>query len=819
MKIQALRLNGRTEPMAVDDPAPLFSWEITSPRAGDRQAAYRLTVWQGTVPVWDSGRVETDDTIQQVYAGAALEPHKRYTWQVECWSEAGDHAVSDEAHWRTGYLGKPWTAAWISPDVTGHTQTAPLLRRVFTLNEQPVDAELSVYSPGWFQLFVNGAEADDRQLTPAAAPKERHIYETYIITDQLHPGANALGLWLGDGYNERFCRFGWRYTGPKRAIAELRLTFADGSARQLLTDGEWEYTLDSPLIDNGVYDGEYYDARKEFDWATPAAFPGRFSPVTVLPDAPGVLEPRFTPPIRVVETRPYQNWWRSESRGTVILDFGQNMPGFVRLKLARPAGTVMSFRYSEEIDPVTRELDPYTNRSAKATDVYVFKGEGVEEYQPRFTYHGYRYVEIAGLEGDPTPEMFMAQVLHTDMPFVGDFRCDDPQVNQLYSNIRWGMRGNAASYPTDCPMRDERTPCIMDVVSYCEIASTVWDTSSYWKNFLLNSLGKGGDPCWDGAQLALAWHLYTFYGDRRLLEQVYPTMKAFIEHTMERWPEGISDRYFGDWCAPKDNADGGYECAFSYVKPTATALMYYQTMELSWMAQALGDTAVLPRLRERMAQIAAAYDRTFYDAANGWYDEGEQVAGALPLLFGMVPAEKRAQILQSVLDGIRVRRQGHLDTGIYGTKFMPMLLADEGYADVVLDAFFQPTYPGYGYELSKGATTVWEQWWERGGMSSHNHGMFGGGGTFFIRNLLGLRRVEDGCRRVVIRPCKTDRLHEAEGYIHTVRGEYRIAWKRTDGVRRLSVTVPFGCEAAVQLPDGSEQTVTAGTHAFTYAEA
>ena len=157
MQIQALRLNSRVEPVAVDDPAPLFSWEITSPRAGERQAAYRLTVRQGTVPVWDSGRVETAETIQQAYAGAALEPHSRYTWQVECWSEAGDHAVSAEAHWRTGYMGCPWTAAWISPDPTAHTQTAPLLRRVFTLPEQPVDAEISVYSPGWFQLFVNGA--------------------------------------------------------------------------------------------------------------------------------------------------------------------------------------------------------------------------------------------------------------------------------------------------------------------------------------------------------------------------------------------------------------------------------------------------------------------------------------------------------------------------------------------------------------------------------------------------------------------------------------------------------------------------------------
>ena len=819
MHIDVLRVNLRTEPVSVDDTAPLFSWEITSQREGDRQAAYRITVRQGETTVWDSGRVECSDTINREYAGEALQPHTRYTWQVECWSEAGDHAVSGEAHWRTGYMGTPWTAQWISPDPTGRAQTAPLMRRTFTLKEAPADAEICVYSPGWFQLFVNGAEADDRQLTPAAAPRERRVYETYDITARLHTGDNALGLWLADGYNDRFCRFGWRYTGPKRAIAELRITYADGSAEQIRTDGEWEYTLDSPLIDNSVYDGEYYDARKEFDWASPTAqAPGRFSPVTVLPDAPGELEPRFTPPIRVVETREYQAWWRT-AKGTVILDYGQNMPGFLRMKLSRPAGTVMSFHYSEEIDPDTRELDPFTNRSAKATDVYIFRGEGIEEYQPRFTYHGFRYVEITGLDTDPTPEAFMAQVLHTDMPFTGDFRCDDPLVNRLYSNIRWGMRGNAASYPTDCPMRDERTPCIMDVVSYCELASTVWDTSSYWKNFLLNNLATGGNPEWDGAQLALAWHLYTFYGDRRLLEQVYPTMKAYVESTISHWPEGVADRYFGDWCAPKDNADGGYECAFSYVKPTCTALMYYQTMELGWMAEALGDTEILPRLRERMDTIAAAYDREFYDAEHGWYDEGEQTAGALPLLFGMVPEEKRPQILQSVIDGIRVRKDGHVDTGIYGTKFMPLLLADEGYADLVLEAFFRPTYPSYGYELAKGATTIWEQWYERGGMTSHNHGMFGGGGTFLIRNILGFRRCEDGCRRVEIRPCKTDRLHEAEGYIHTVRGEYRIAWKRADGVRTLEVTVPFGCDAAVELPDGSRQTVTAGTPRFSCQEA
>ncbi len=270
------------------------------------------------------------------------------------------------------------------------------------------------------------------------------------------------------------------------------------------------------------------------------------------------------------------------------------------MRLSGKRGDQVSLHFSEEINRETRELDPFTNRSARATDTLIFAGEGVEEFEPRFTYHGFRYVEVAGWDGPVLPGYFTACTLHCDFKKVGDFQCDDPSVNRLLSNILWGVRSNAVSYPTDCPMRDERTPCQHDVVVYFDIASQMFDAGLYFRRFAENTLAERGDCGWTGAQLTIAWFLYNWFGDKRYIEQCFNTLKTYVHNCEQDYPE-ICDKYFGDWCAPKDNADGGYECAFSYVAPTCTALMYYQTWEYCQLAEAMGEEAEVAWAKARMA--------------------------------------------------------------------------------------------------------------------------------------------------------------------------------------------------------------------------
>ena len=815
LNISDLRVDLRHTPLSLDDARPTFSWKVKSDVAADRQTAYQLVVWHKGEILWDSGKVAGKDTLHIPYAGKALVPHGKYEWQVTVWNTADESAVSEKEYWRTGYMGEAWTARWITPDRTGKTQTSPQLRRFFALKEKPADAVMTVCTTGWHELYVNGIKPDDRKLVSNVAPNNRRIYDTYEVTGLLNAGENAVGLWMGDGYNQEFVRWGWRYDNVKTAIGELRVTYADGTTEVIVTDGNWTTNLDTPLLNNGVYAGEIYDARKEKPWCVPG-LADDWTPAVVQDKPAGVLEPTITPPVRVIEEMPIKAWWKSE-KGTIIADFGQNIAGWVRLKITAKAGTTVNVHTSEEIDLETREIDDFTNRTAKCTDTYICKGDGLEIHDCLFTYHGFRYIEISGFEGDPTG-VFFGAVVHTDMPFTTKLTTDSEEINHLLSNVSWTVRDNAYTYPTDCPMRDERTPCRHDVVNYAEVMNFVWDASSYLKFFNLNHIIK--EPRgWEELNAEATWILWRWYGDKRHAEEMYPYLWRLMNCFSELWQDHIchGGGGFGDWCAPKDNADGSYECAFSYAEPNNTCVWHHQLACVADIAEALGHKEDAAWCRGEMEKIAAAFHEKYYDAENGWYDEGEQTVGAEALLFGMVPEDKKDIILQSVVDGIRVRKDNHIDTGIFGTRFLPQMMADHNLLDVVLDAFFNPTYPSFGYEFSKGSTTIWEQWWERGGMTSHNHGMFCGAATALYRQMMGFYDYRDGGEAVTIRPTLTRRVHDLSATVETLRGTYGIAYTRDEKTVSFRLTVPFGCTATVELPDGQRHTAEAGEHEYSFA--
>ena len=829
MIVRNPRVEYRSNPMALDIARPRFSWEIENEAATDAgsggcfQAAYQILVTTGSDyeggELWDSGRVDSGETLNIEYKGTALQPHTRYFWRVRAWDSSGTVSeYSPVQYWTTGFMDTRWDAQWITPQEGDEQENgkAPLLRREFmALPFRRATAYVFAY--GWYELYINGFKADDRVLAPANSREHSQFFDVYDVTAAIKNGNNAIGLWLGDGYSNNFSQWGWRWTGPKRAIMEIRLELEDGSVQTVLTDKNWRYTVDGPITDNHIYNGERYDARHEVDgWSTAGFDDSSWRQVRVLDRPRSALRPSPIPPLRVTQLLP-ATCLTEPSQGSFVCDFGQNIAGWARLRIREPAGTAVTLRYAEVLDE-NGHIDTYTYRSAKATDVYISCGDE-RWYEPRFTYHGFRYVEITGLSRRLEPEDIAGCVVHTDLCEAGSFSCDNAMINQLYSNMRWSIRDNSYSCPTDCPSRDERTPCFMDTVPYQEMASFLFDAHTYYTHWLrlnFHEMGTLDTPDWNGNQISFAWNLYHQYGDLETVREGYPLFIAYIDKCIAKWPGLIITERLGDWCAPSEEPTGTYQSAFSNIQETNTALFYYQVSLVVKMACLLGHIEDAKRLESLCKAIAQAYHHAFYVPDHRWYSNGTQTPSLLPLQFGMVPASCRKGVLESLLEGIVVRCGGHLDTGIFGTKYLPELLADEGHIDTALAALCMETYPGFGFQIRHGATTLWEQWCERGSMASHNHAMFAGAGASFFTRLAGIQNQSDAYRRIHIRPVVPSLVSHVKCIHHTVRGTVAVEWSRSDDDFELCVEIPANCTARIEMPDGrSVYEIDNGTFKFT----
>lgn len=709
---------------------------------------------------------------------------------------------------------------------------SPLLRREFVLDKPVKRATAYVFGLGWYELYLNGSKADDRVLAPANTQYQRRkLYDTYDLTDRLKTGGNAIGLWLGDGYRTgKYSKWGWSWDGLPGALLQLNVVYQDGSTARIVTDASWT-CCPSAITSNHIYNGEAYDARREqAGWAVSGFRPGSGSAVPAVAD-PSVAErsvwqpvrvtqldytqlaPNPAPPLQVAQVvRPVALLHPAADR--YVFDMGQNFAGWVRLRVRGPAGTPVTLRHSENINRTTGMIDPWTNRNAGATDTYILKGAGLETYEPRFTYHGFRYVEVQGYPGTPTLDSVSGCVVHTVLKPAGQFRCSDPLLNQIQSNIRWGMASNLMSIPTDCPQRDERTPCQMDSAAYEEAAMDNYDLHAYYTKWLSDIRGDMGQPDWSGDQVTLCWHLYQHYGDAQILEQSYNDLKKYIDSHRRQVSDPSDANYlfkngFGDWAAP--SADGSYEHSFSSVRETNTALYYRHLSLFAQIAGLLGKAADAAQYTALASQVKDVFNREFWQADKGQYGDGRQTTALLPLSFGMVPETSRPRLVENLLHNIQVEKQGHLDTGIYGTRCFLEVLADLGAADTAYTALQQRTYPGYGFQIAQGATTLWEQWQFRGGMQSHNHAMFSGIGASFYTRLAGITPGAPGYTEIVINPQIPRGLTFVDASLQTVMGTVESNWSVEDrpGNRfHLKVTIPANATAEVHLPTTNAAAIT-----------
>jgi alpha-L-rhamnosidase len=794
-----LRVEYMAAPMAVDALPPRLSWVPPIEQRGAKQAAYQIQVAKSAAmgsPVWDSGRVEGAQFVNVPYGGTALESGATYYWRVRTWDTAG-HASdwSAPARFGVGLLNKAdWKGQWI--------EGGNALRKEFTLPAPVVRAKIFVAAAGYYELRINGTRIGDHVLDPANSTfAKRILYAAYDVTHVVRQGANAVGLLLGEGW----------FRG-RVALIQLNVELEGGRSMEIHTDTSWQ-AGQSPILEDSIYNGETYDARKEQPGWDRAGFTGTgWKPASAVAKEPtALLSGQTMPPIKVVQDiAPFK--LTNPAPGVYVYDMGQNFSGWVKLRVSGPAGTRVRLRHAELLYD-NGMLNVENLRSARATDVYILKGSGEEVYQPHFTYHGFRYVEVTGYPGVPPIWAVTGRVVHSAVPPVGGFASSKPLLNEIQRLVQWGIASNLESMPTDCNQRDERMGWMADGHLYAEAAMYNYDMAAFYTNWLRamhDEQAEDGsvpdtvprarfavgpaDPAWGSAYPLITWYMWQHYGDRRLLEQHIEGLKKWSDFLWGRSENGVLNFVkYGDWVPVEFTPGNLVSTAYSYISADIVANV----------AKVLGRSVDEQAYRQRADAVAKAFNGKFLDAQTGVYGNGTQTSYLLPIALNIVPKESLGRVRGNLNNDLIYKWNSHLSTGILGTKYLFDYLP-EASPDLAYDIATKTDYPSYGYMIANGATTLWELWQKREGpsMNSHNHPMFGTIGKYFYAKLAGIETGEggEGYSKVLIRPQVVRDLHWAEGSFDTMRGKVSSSWKREDGLLALDVIIPFGSDAEVRIP-------------------
>ncbi len=850
--VSHLTCEGLVEPMVVDTPAPRFSWRLDAPGRGARQTAYQLRVTElgasgraAGNPI-ETPRIASDQSQWVSVAGFAPKPKTRYEWQVRVWDER--NPVSDwsaPAAFETGLLGTAWpaTALWLGDGAAVARDTAPgarYFRGEFDVAAKPVKARLYLSAFGLVEPWLNGRKVGHDYFLPGWPDyRKRVFYVAYDVTAQVQPGRNALGLILADGWFSGTLMRGTQYGTEPLVSAFLELTDAAGATTVVSTDKDWRRAA-GPIVAQGIYYGETFDARRDDpNWCQPSGSTWAWQPVQVQGGSSAIMTAHFAPPVRrTEELKPVSR--REVKPGVFLYDLGQNMVGWVRLKARASAGTEVTVRFAEMLDAdgtiYTKNL-----RTAHATATYIARGAGVETWEPRFTFFGFRYVELSGV-GQPDDDAITGIVAHSDLSRIGYFECSNPLLNKLYANTLWGQKGNFLDVPTDCPQRDERLGWTGDAQVFSHTANYNFASGTFYRQWLAAvrdsfrderggasgfadvapDIGlRYGSAGWGDAAVIVPYVTWEHTGDRQLLEENFDSMQRWVEAQARDWPDGIrrSKTSYGDWLAPGSPTREG---PTPYVL-IATAYFARVTDIAGRTAAELGRTEAALRDHALLAKIKAAFRHEFI-ADDGRMLSDEQTAYLLALGFDLVPDTLRKKVIAQLLRTIAAKNN-HLSTGFLGTPLLMPVLTEIGRADLAYQILLQETYPGWLFSIKNGATTVWERWdsWtpDKGfnseGMNSFNHYAYGSVVGWFYDTIAGLQPAEDapGWKRFRVAPTPGGGLTSAKASVETPYGVAASDWKIANGRFDLMVTVPANTSASVTLPFGAADTVTEGGRPLT----
>ena len=851
-----LRVEYLTNPIGIDVVQPRLSWRIASARRNTMQAAYQIQVASreasfagGANLLWDSGKVGSDTSVFVEYRGPATVSRTRYYWRVRVWDTNGRTSPwSPVAFWETGLLQPAdWTARWIGPPPTTSDSLpspSPLLRRSFQVAERVRSARLYVTSLGLYEAYLNGQRVGDQLFTPGWTSYRRRLqYQTYDVTQLVRPGANVVGAMLGDGwYRGQLGFFGQRNLYGRRLAlrAQLEIRYESGRTERIVSDTGWKTTT-GPVLTSDIYGGETYDARRELGgWASAPFDDHGWAPVALVDPPPAALVAALSPPVRRVrELRPVSI--RRAPSGEMLFDLGQNFTGWARLTVTGPAGTAITMRFGEVLDK-GGNLYTANLRAAAQTDRYTLSGKSREVYEPHFTFHGFRYVAVAGLPSQPDSTTITGIAVSSDLPQTGSLVTSDSLLNHLQRNIVWGQRSNFLDVPTDCPQRDERLGWTGDAQVFARTAAYNMDVSGFFAKWLgdvaadqdpsgsvpwviPNPLGGdsvrfAGTAGWSDVAVIIPWTMYLTYGDRRLLERQYPSMRAWVDYARRRagpdliWRPGWQ---FGDWLALHSD-DPSYPGATTGTDLIATAFLAHSTDLVSRTAAVLGRRDEAVSYHARFQAMRDAFNREFV-STTGRVGENTQTAYALAIAFDLLPDSLIAAAAGRLARDVEARDH-HLTTGFLGTPYLLHVLGATGHIGAAFALLTQRTYPSWLYPITRGATTMWERWdgirpdssFEDPGMNSFNHYAFGAVGDWMYQNIGGidLDAAAPGYRHARIAPRPGAGLTSASASIETGYGKLSTAWKLEGQRFVLDVTVPANTSAEITMWDARLDDVREG---------
>ena len=823
---------------------------MESKSRGEKQTAFQILVasspkllQQDNGDLWDTGKLAGDETIGTVYAGTPLVSQEYCYWKVCVWDRDGHAIWSHPAKWSMGLL-KPedWQAGWIGYDaerlklahqslaasaedgkkVEPYLPPVPYFRKNFNAGRSIVRATLYASALGLVEVHLNGHRVSEDFFTPGWTDYDQRVhYRTYDVTKLVRRGGNVLGAVLADGWYSGYVGYAGQrnyYGKLPRIRLQLQLEYADGTSAIVGTGPDWKATT-GPVREADFLKGETYDARQELDgWDQPGFKDDNWQPVVTDSEVHPLMQAHPGPPVRIIAE--FKAKAISEPKpGFYVLNLGQNFAGMARLKISGTPGQKITLRFAERLNS---DGTIYTTnlRSARSTDTYICKGTGVETWEPHFTFHGFQYVEVAGLKKPPTKDQIVGLALSSDTPVVGSFSCSDPMLNQLHNNIYWTQRANFIEIPTDCPQRDERLGWTGDAQVYVRTATLNCDVEAFYTKWLVDLdedgqradgefpmvapvkvAGDDGGPAWADAGVICPWTIYDVYGDRRILERHYDAMTKFIAFCQNRSKANLlpPDKYhcFGDWL--NINADTPKDVIY-------TAYFAYSTKLTAQAAAVLGKTDNAAKYNDLFTRIKAAFNQA-YVTDDGRISGDTQTAYVLALAFDLVDGERAKLAAQHLVDNI-AKRDWHLSTGFIGTKDLMLVLAKIGRNDVAYRLIYNDTFPSWGFSIEHGATSIWERWdgWtpERGfqdpGMNSFAHYSFGAVYQWMVENIGGIRSDGPAYQHIIIAPQLDGKLIDATTSYDSIRGRIETGWKRDGGNFSLNVIIPPNTAATVYLP-------------------